>query len=340
MTTTRSVTPLEAPYDLQHSAVPHDALAERYPAYGKFGRHLGNTPLIPVPGPAGGAAVLAKCEWENPEGSIKDRVAYALLGSALEQHGGRPLDELKVIEYSGGNLARALSSLCADLRIHARFVLSSASPRSLLDALAERGAEVDLVDKEKGFLAVVRHALRIAEEDPGWTLLYQHRNPANVSFHEQTTGAEILTQVGERQVAAWVASIGTGGSLIGVLRALRARHPAVRAVGVTPAELPYGSEEPPNGLPKYAGSGGMGDGIRQPFVTLHDDEVEHHSVSYPRCLEVMAEFFDETGIRIGSSAAANWLTAKKVAESLPASATVVTVLPDAGTPEEWARIGR
>lgn len=340
MTLAPSLAPLEAPYTLERSAVPHDVLAERYPAYGRFGRRLGHTSLMEVPGPAGGAAVLAKCEWENPEGSIKDRVAYALLGSALEQHGGRPLDELRVIEYSGGNLARALSSLCADLGIRSRFVLSSASPPSLVDTLLGRGAQVELVDQEKGFLEVVRHALRAAEEDPGWTLLYQHRNPANVLFHERTTGAEILEQTGGRRVAAWVASIGTGGTLVGVLRALRARHPAVRAVGVAPAELPYGSEEKPNGLPKYAGSGGMGNGIRQPFVTLHDDEVEHLTVSYPRCLEVMAEFFDATGVRIGSSAAANWLAARKVAESLPASATVVTVLPDAGTPEEWARIGR
>lgn len=340
MTTTSFVAPLEAPYTLQHSAVPYDALAERHPAYGEFGRALGRTSLIEVPGPPSGATVVAKCEWENPEGSVKDRVAYALLGSALQQHGDRPLEELKVLEYSGGNLARALSGLCAGLGIRSRFVLSSASPRSLLSTLEARGAEVDLVDKEKGFLEAVRQTLRTAQEEPDWQLLYQHRNPANIHFHERTTGAEIVAQTRERQVAAWVASIGTGGTLIGVLRAFQARHPGVRAVGVTPAELPYSSEEPPNGLPKYAGSGGMGYGIRQPFVTLHDNEIEHHTVSHPQCLELMAEFLDATGIPIGTSAAANWFTAKKIAESLPLSATVVTVLPDAGTPEEWARIGR
>ncbi|GAA0479521.1 PLP-dependent cysteine synthase family protein [Streptomyces stramineus] len=343
MTLIRSVEPFDAPYrpaGLSADPVDHDALHQRHPAYGRFARQLGDTPLIPVPGPDGGATILAKSEAGNPEGSVKDRVAYALLGSALHQHGDRPLEELRVLEYSGGNLARALSRLCAELGITARFVLSSASPRSLLDTLAERGALVDLVDKELGFLEVVRTALRTAEEEPDWTLLYQHRNTANLLFHQHSTGAEIVAQLDGRTPDAWVASIGTGGTLIGVLRALRERHPGVRAIGVTPAELPYGSPLPPNGLPKYAGSGGMGDGLKQPFVTLHDSEVEHHTVSYPRCLEVMAEFHELTGTRIGSSAAANWLTAKEIAASLPSSATVVTVFPDAGTPEEWERIGR
>ncbi|MEU1673872.1 pyridoxal-phosphate dependent enzyme [Streptomyces roseifaciens] len=335
--------PLEAPYpagSLDGATVDHAALEDRYPVYAKFGQELGNTPLIELPGPDGGATVLAKCEWENPAGSIKDRVAYALLGSALQQHGDRPLDELRVLEYSGGNLANALSHLCAELGIRSRFVLSSASPRSLLDTLAGRGARVDLVDKERGFLDVVREALRIAADEPEWTLLYQHRNPANVLLQERTTGAELAAQLGGRVPDAWVASIGTGGTLVGVLRALRARFPAVRAVGVTPAELPYGSEQPPNGQRKYAGSGGMGHGIRQPFVTLHDDEVEHRTVSYPRAFAAMGEFHDLTGLRIGSSAAANWLAAKETAAALPPSATVVTVLPDAGTPEEWEQLGR
>ena len=124
-----------------------------------------------------------------------------------------------------------------------------------------------------------------------------------------------------------------------MLRALRARHPGVRAVGACPSELPYGSKEPPNGLPKYGGSGGLGDGVKQPFVALHDEDVEHRTVSYPRSLEAMADYRTRTGTKIGSSAAANWLVSWDIAAALPPSATVVTVFPDAGTPEEWERIG-
>ncbi|MGW7574683.1 PLP-dependent cysteine synthase family protein [Streptomyces sp. NPDC054765] len=333
-----AVQPLEAPFsarDLEAVVLDLKEVERRHPAYGRFATALGNTTLMELPGVPDGARLLGKSEWENPAGSIKDRVAYALLGDALLHHGDRPLGELRVLEYSGGNLSRALSLLSAELGLTARFVLSSASPPSLLELLAARGVGVDLVDKQQGFLEVVRHALRIATADDRWTLLYQHRNPVNVLLHETTTGAEILRQLDGRSPAAWVASIGTGGTLIGVLRALRAAHPGVRAIGVSPAELPYGSPAEPNGLPKYAGSGGMGHGIRQPFVTLHDDRIEHRTVSWPQALAGMAEFHRLTGVRIGSSAAANWLAAREVAASLPASATVVTVLPDAGTPEEW-----
>jgi len=329
---------LHAPYTLTRPAsFDADALHAAHPALARFRAALGNTDLIEVPGTPGSARIVAKCEWQNPVGSIKDRVAYALLCAALAKHGTRPLSELKVLEYSGGNLAGALSQLGQELGIATRVVLSSAAPRSLLDKLAERGTRVELVDKEQGFLAVVQHALKLAEQEPDWTLLYQHRNAVNVAFHSDTTGAEILRQLGGHEPHAWVASIGTGGTLIGVSRALRAMHPRLRTIGVTPAELPYASPAPPNGLPKYAGSGGMGFGIRQPFVHAYDDRVEQRTVSFDDAMRGMVEFRALTNLKIGSSAAANWLIAREVARGLPADQTVVTVFPDAGSPEEWKR---
>jgi cysteine synthase A len=316
------------------------AVQERYPALHEFRSGLGNTPLLDVTGPAQGARILAKCEWVNPAGSIKDRVAYALVCTALQEHGERPLNHLRLLEYSGGNLAAALAQLGAALGIDTWCVLSSASAPSLLDQLAARKCRVELVDKELGFLAVIRTGLRIAATEPDWTLLYQHRNPANPAFHEATTGTEIVAQLNGRRPDVWIASIGTGGTLTGVLRALRRVNPAVQPIGVTPAELPYGSPQPPNGRPKYAGSGGFGYGIRQPFVRPHDHEVHHRTISYPDALAGMAEFFDRTGMRIGSSAAANWLIACDIAAELPPTATVVTVFADAGTPEEWQRLAR
>jgi cysteine synthase A len=314
-----------------------EALHAAYPALAAFRDRLGDTDLVSVPSRSGAARIMAKLEFQNPVGSIKDRTAYALLCDTLARYGDRPLGALRIVEYSGGNLAAALSFLGRELGVGMRFVLSSAAPQSLLSCLNERGTRVDLVDKELGFLAVVQQALRIAEAEPEWTLLYQHRNPANVLFHRDTTGAEILRQLDGAVPAAWVASIGTGGSRIGVAEALAAAHPELRVIGVTPAELPYGSELPPNGLPKYAGSGGMGCGIRQPFVRRHDDSIEHRSVSFPESLRGMVEFLDLTGMRIGSSAAANWLAAREIAAELAEEEVVVTVFPDAGTPEEWKR---
>jgi cysteine synthase A len=309
----------------------------KYRALRSFYERLGNTDLREIPGDRGGARILAKLEWQNPVRSVKDRVAYALLCDALVKHNDRPLDQLRIVEYSGGNLANSLSYLCSELGISTHFVLSSAAPTSLLTLLQERRAEVELVDKELGFYAVVQRALGFASQKPDWTLLYQHRNTANVAAHTTTTGVEIVEQIGNVKPAAWVASIGTGGTLIGVARTLVARFPSIRIVGVTPAELPYGSHEPPNGLAKYAGSGGMGYGVRQPFVHAYKGAVEHHTVSFAEAMKAMVEFLRLTDIRIGSSAAANWIAAREIARELPSDATVVTVFPDAGTPEEWVK---
>lgn len=313
----------------------------RYPAMAEFRAALGNTTLREVPSVPGGARIVAKCEWENPVGAIKDRTAYALVADALRAHGDRPLDELKLVAYSGGDLAAAMSYLASRTGVLMRFVLASFSPKSLLDLLASRGCPVDLVPKELGFLRTIREAQRIAAEEPGWTLVFQHANPVNVAMHEHTTGQEILADLGDRRPDLWLASIGSGGTLVGVLRALRARFPDIAAVGVTPAESPYGNPGQPSGKQTYEGSGGHGHGIRQPFVKAYDHVIrEHRHVTWPRAFAAMGEFFDLTGLRIGSSAAANWLVAKEYAATMPASSLIVTVFPCTGSPEQWAELGR
>jgi cysteine synthase A len=272
---------------------------KRYPAMADFHARLGGTPLREVPSEQGGARILAKCEWENPNGSVKDRTAYALMADALRTNGDRPPEELRLLVYSGGKLASAMS------------------------------------------LLTIRASQRIAAAEPDWTLVFQHSNPVNVAIHQRTTGGEILSDLGDARPAAWLASIGSGGTFVGVLRALRGRFPDVRAIGVTPQEAPYANPGRPGGKPTYEGSGGHGYGIRQPFVKAHDDLVEgHRHVTLPRALQGMGEFYDLTGLRIGSSAAANWLAAKEVAAELPPDAVVVTVFACAGNPEQWSELGR
>lgn len=342
--------PLAPPGDkLQEPFTPVDAkraldfteTERRYPALAEFRRQLGHTPLREVPSVPNGPRILAKCEWENPVGSIKDRVAYALVADALRSHDSGPAGPLRLVAYSGGDLADAMSLLGERIGIAMRFVLASFVPESLLTMLDRRGALVDLVPKERGFLYTIRTAQRIAAEEPEWTLVFQHTNPVNVAMHERTSGREILDQLGALQPDLWVASIGSGGTLIGVLRALRTQFPRVRTVGVTPEEAPYANPAAPGGGPTYEGSGGHGYGIRQPFVKAHDDLVEaHRHVSFRRALQAMGEFFDLTGMRIGSSAAANWLIAKEYAMTMPSGSVIVTVFPCAGTPEQWAQLDR
>ncbi|GHJ37203.1 pyridoxal-phosphate dependent enzyme [Streptomyces sp. TS71-3] len=332
----RPFTPRE-PEDVLDFAEVH----KRYPAMADFHARLGGTSLREVPSVPGGARILAKCEWENPNGSVKDRTAYALMADALRGHGDRPPEELRLLVYSGGKLASAMSLLGQQTGVRTKFVLMSTSPPSLLALLKERGAEVELVPTKGGFLQTIRASQRIAAAEPGWTVVFQHANPVNVAIHQQTTGGEILADLGDTRPAAWLASIGSGGTFVGVLRALRSRFPDVRAIGVTPEEAPYGALGPLPGKPTYEGSGGHGYGIRQPFVKAHDDLVEgHRHVTLPRALQGMGEFHDLTGVKIGSSSAANWLTAREVAAELPSDAVVVTVFACAGQPEQWSELGR
>jgi cysteine synthase len=316
------------------------AIHERYPGLARFRERLGDTPLIEVPSRPGGATILAKCEWGNPAGSVKDRAAYALVCEAIRRHGNRPAEDLRLVEYSGGNLGLALSYLCAETGIPLRLVVASFTSESVLDTLRSRGTVVDIAPKEEGFLGTIRQALRIAAGDDSWQLLFQHVNPANMIIHQATTGKEIVKQLDGRRPHTWVAAIGTGGTLIGVLNMLRPISPGVRAVGVTPAESPYGHGGPPATPRGLCGTGGLGYGLKQPFVKAYEDHIAaHYHVSYPDAVEGAAEFFSLTGTRIGTSASANWLVARRIAAELPPHELVVTMFADAGTPEQWEGIG-
>jgi len=311
----------------------------RHPALRDFRARLGSTPLIAVPSPDAGARIVAKCEFHNPFGSVKDRAAYALFCEAITRHGERA-DPLKLVDFSGGNMARALSGLGALTGIPVRLAMPDRTPPSLLEAVRADGAVLDLVDTDQFLYGIIRRAAAAAAEDPTWTILHQHRNLANVAIHQFATGAEILADLGQRVPAAWIAAIGTGGTLAGVARALRARHPELAVIGVTPQEMPYGTPAPPNGLPKFAGSGGFGYGLKQPFVDQLTPGVEQRTVPHAAAMRAMREFRELTGMSIGASSAANWLIARDIAASLSEEQTVVTLFADAGTAEDWEHIRR
>lgn len=333
---------LRAPYVPDPNARFMDVaeIHQRYPGLARFREQLGETPLIEVPSAPGGASIVAKCEWGNPAGSIKDRAAYALVCEAIRRHGGRPAEALRLVEYSGGNLGLSLSYLCQQIGVTLRLIVASFTTESTVDTLRSRGTIVDIAPEEEGFLGTIRAAQRIAGTEPGWQLLFQHVNPVNVVFHEVSTGAEIARQLGGRKPAAWVAAIGTGGTLIGVMNALRRLSPGLTTIGVTPAESQYGHDGPPGTAQAMCGAGGFGYGIKQPFVKAYEDQIaSHEHISYAESIAAAAEFYSLTRIRIGLTAAANWLVARRVAAGLPSDATVATVFADAGTPEQWEEIG-
>lgn len=293
----------------------------------QLSRTIGHTDLIEIPTQGRSARIFAKLELQNPYGTIKDRVALAMLEHLLRTV-DRPIT--RVLEYTGGSLGIALAKMCARLKIPLTLVVSHVSEE--LAKLEQQGAcALVRMDPALGFWAVMKKAEELANENPHWHFLYQHRNLANIRNHEMHTGQEILQQLAKNRISscdAWVASIGTGGSLVGVYKALLTKYPSVKMVAVSPKELPYGSNAPPNGLPKFAGSGGLGCGRKQPFVEPYDHLLdEHFHISLEEAQSECRRFFDSMGFSIGTSSGANLLAAKQIAKSLGPGKNVVTVFP-------------
>ncbi len=309
---------------------PSKALA-MFPQLTSFYHDLGNTPLMPVPGPAGGARILAKCEFENPFGSVKDRVAFGMFCDAVNRH-DFSRGQLKLLDASGGNMGRALAMLgrLCDIPVH--LVIPDSSPDSLINALYEARADVTLVDRRHFLMGLIARAQEIALRDPSWMLLSQHLNLVNVAVHQHQTGQEIRRQLHGDKAGGWVAAVGTGGTLSGVYAALAPDNPVLKVQGTTPREMPFGTMSPPNGRDKFAGAGGMGFGFRQPFITrMTADEVPFYHVGWEESLSAMFEFYQLTGVRIGASSAANWKSAYHLARSCGQDEPVVTLFADAGS---------
>lgn len=313
----------------------------KYRTYEEFRRAVGGTDLIEVPRRHGGARIFAKTEWTNPTGSVKDRAAVAMLDAKLEHFNG-DLEDIHIVEYSGGNLAISLSYACHLLGIRNTLFVSASTSGRLVNELRAEGSDIRTVETSLGFLGVMEAAKRFVGETPGATFLYQHENLANPRIHQATTGQEIIHDLKTKfGIAAWdgpvavAVAIGTGGTLAGVFRALAAWCPEVQCYGVTPAELPYGSQCPPNGLAKFAGSGGLGNGIKQRFVASVERGIHGHlTYNYQEALAAKSLFLKRTGQVIGSSSGAAWLAAMKIADQLGPNGIVVTVFACKGVPEE------
>lgn len=318
---------------LDRAPDPSKAL-DMFPQLSNFYSSLGNTTLLPVPGPKGGAGIMAKLEFENPFGSVKDRTAFGMFCEAINNHDFRQ-GPLKLLDATGGNMGRALAMICNMCDIAVHLVIPDSSPEVLVKALREANAEITLVDSRYFLLGLMARAQEIALADPGWTLLAQHLNLVNVAVHQHGTGQEIRRQLRGGKAGGWVASVGTGGTLSGVYAALAQDNPSLKVQGTTPKELPFGTMAPPNGRDKFAGAGGMGFGFRQPFITrMKLDALPFNQIGWQESLAAMYEFYQLTGIRIGASSAANWKGACRLAQTLTREEQVVTLFADAGSDSE------
>ncbi len=289
---------------------------------------IGNTSLVRLRKvvPPGCADVFVKLEWENPTGSMKDRMAQAVIARAEEDGRLKPGDT--VVEYTGGSTGASLAFVCAAKGYRLRIVTSEAFSKEKLDHMAALGAELTLVPSEGGLttkklILDMIEAARSLSRAPHIYWTDQLNNQDSIAGYH-ALGEEIWTQT-KGQVDAFVHCVGTAASLRGTATVLKTRKPNVRIVAVEPAESPVLA----GGRPGPHKIEGVGIGYIPP---LWDpglvDEVQ--SVSTDDAKEMARRVAREEGIFAGTSSGANIISAIQVAQRLGPSATVVTLMVDSG----------
>ncbi len=285
---------------------------------------VGRTPLVRLHRvvPEGAAEVLAKLESMNPAGSVKDRIALAMIEEAERAGKLRPGDTL--IEPTSGNTGIGLAMVAAIKGY--RLILTMPEDMSLerRKLLARYGAEFVLTPAIEGMSGAVFAAQELVERNPGYFMPQQFENPANPEVHRRTTAQEIL-EATEGRLDAFVAGVGTGGTITGVGQVLKERVPGATIVAVEPARSPV----------LQGGRAGMSaiQGIGASFVPgVFDRSVvdEIVSVTDEDAIAMMTRLAREEGLLAGVSSGANVVVAVKLAQRLGAGKRVVTVLPDTG----------
>lgn len=276
--------------------------------------------------PGNGAALFAKLEWENPSGSMKDRMARAVITRA--EADGRLEPGGTVVEYTGGSTGTSLALVCAARGYRIRIVTSEAFSQEKRDHMAALGAELILVPSEGGLttkkliLDMIEVARGLSREPRTYWTDQLNNHDSIAGYH--ALGEEIWAQT-NGQVDAFVHSVGTAASLRGVATVLKRHKPGVRIVAVEPAESPVlrGGQPGPHKIE------GVGIGYT-PLLwdpTLVDDVV---AVATSDAKEMTRRLAREEALFAGTSSGANVVAALRVAEELGPKATIVTLMCDSG----------
>lgn len=288
---------------------------------------IGNTPLLHPLNLSElhhlNAQLLLKLECFNPGGSVKDRVALAMIEDAERE--GKLLPGGAIIEPTSGNTGIGLAWI-AKLKGY-RLVLTmpetmSVERQQLLRAL---GAELELTSGKEGMKGAIARAQVLQSEIPGAIILQQFDNPACVTAHEEHTGKEILRDTDGR-IAVFVACVGTGGTITGTARALKRENPKIKIVAVEPQSSPVLS----GGTPGAHKIQGIGAGfVPQIYDAQLVDEVVQ--ISDEDAFSCMRQLMDTEGLFVGISSGAAVAAALQICKRPEyANATIVTLLPDTG----------
>jgi cysteine synthase A len=285
---------------------------------------IGGTPLVRLNrlSREGAATIYAKVESFNPGGSVKDRICLNMVNEAERQ--GRLKPGSTIVEPTSGNTGIGLALVAAVRGYKLILVMPESMSMERASLLSSYGAQLVLTAAWEGMKGSIKEAESIVAQNPSYFMPDQFSNPANPEIHRRTTAVEIWDAL-EGKLDAFVAAVGTGGTITGCGEVFKQRNARIQVVAVEPAGSPVLSGGDP-GPHKIQGIGAgfvpkvLNRSILDRVITVTDDEAYQTA-------KLLAK---KEGLLVGISAGANMFAAQKVAEELGAGKNVVTVLPDTG----------
>ncbi|CUY00098.1 cysteine synthase A [Staphylococcus epidermidis] len=285
---------------------------------------IGNTPVVKLRNVVDddAADIYVKLEYQNPGGSVKDRIALAMIEKAEREGKIKPGDT--IVEPTSGNTGIGLAFVCAAKGYKAVFTMPETMSQERRNLLKAYGAELVLTPGSEAMKGAIKKAKELKEEY-GYFEPQQFENPANPEIHELTTGPELVEQFEGRQIDAFLAGVGTGGTLSGVGKVLKKEYPNVEIVAIEPEASPVlsGGEPGPHKL-QGLGAGFVPDTLN---TEVYDSIIK---VGNDTAMDMARRVAREEGILAGISSGAAIYAAIQKAKKLGKGKTVVTVLPSNG----------
>ena len=285
---------------------------------------IGGTPLVRLNrlSKPGGATIYGKVEFFNPGGSVKDRICLNMINEAERQGALKPGGT--IIEPTSGNTGIGLALIAAVRGYKLILVMPESMSMERASLLSSYGAQLVLTPAWEGMKGSIREAESLLAQNPSYFMPDQFSNPANPAMHKMTTAPEIWEAL-DGKIDAFVAAVGTGGTITGCGEVFKSRNPNVKVVAVEPAGSPVLSGGDP-GPHKIQGIGAgfipkvLNRKIIDTVLTVTDDEAYQTAKLLSK----------QEGLLVGISAGANVFAAQKIAEELGPGKNVVTILCDTG----------